>query len=111
MHHLTASTYYKLACVEYALRHPERALMLLDKAANIAEARDPGEFTGGKARIQWKRGEILSEDPIKGAEGQYLKSKMEEKHAEIAKQLGLHIDPEDVRTEEAFDLLVPGYFR
>ena len=111
MHHLTASTYYKLACVEYALRHPERALMLLDKATNIAEARDPGEFTGGKARIQRKKGEILSEDPIKSAEGQDLISKMEEKHAEIAKQLGLRIEPEDVLTEEAFDLLVPGYFR
>jgi tetratricopeptide (TPR) repeat protein len=111
LHHLTASTYYKLACVEFALRHPERSLMLLDKANNIAEAREPGEFNGGKARILRKKGEILSEDPIKGAEGLDLMSKMEEKHAGIAEQLGLRIDPEDVRTEEAFDLLVPGYFR
>jgi tetratricopeptide (TPR) repeat protein len=111
LHHLTASTYYKLACVEYALRHPERALMLLDKATNIAEARDPGVFTGGKARILRKKGEILSEDPIKRSEGLALMNKMEEKHSGIAEQLGLRIEPEDVRTEEAFDLLIPGYFR
>lgn len=111
LYHLTASTYYKLSCVEFALRHPERALMLLDKATNIAEAREPGEFNGGKARILRKKGEILSEDPIKRAEGLDLMNKMEEQYAGIAEQLGLRVEPEDVHTEEAFDLLVPGYFR
>lgn len=111
LHHLTVSTYYKLGCVEYALRHPEKALMWLDKATNVAEARDPVVFTGGKARIFRKKGEILSEDPIKRSEGLDLMSKMEERHVEIAEQLGLRIDPEEIRTEEAFDLLVPGYFR
>lgn len=113
LHHLTASTYYKLACVEFASRHPERALMLLDKSYNIAEARDPMELTGGKARILWKKGEILSEDPIRRSDGLELMQKMEDEHPKIAERQGLRIDPEDVRTasEEAFDLLVPGYFR
>jgi len=113
LHYLTASTYYKLACVEFASRHPERALMLLEKSYNIAEARDPVELTGGKARILRKKGEILSEDPIRRSDGLELMQKMEDEHPKIAERQGLRIDPEDVRTasEEAFNLLVPGYFR
>jgi tetratricopeptide (TPR) repeat protein len=113
LHHLTASTYYKLACVELASRRPERALMLLEKSYNIAEARDPVELTGGKARILRKKGEILSGDPIKRPDGLELMQKMEDEYPKIAEPLGLRIDLEDVRTasEEAFDLLVPGYFR
>lgn len=112
LHPLTASTYYKLACVEFALHHPERALLLLDKASNIAEARDPRDL-GGTARILRKKAEILSEDPVKRSEGLELMQKMEYEYPKIVEQLGLRIDSEDVRTanEEAFDLLVPGYFR
>jgi tetratricopeptide (TPR) repeat protein len=113
LHPLTASTYYKLACVEFALHHPERALSLLDEANNIAEARDPRDLVGGTARILRKKAGILSEDPIRRSEGLELMQKMEHEYPKIAEQLGLRIDLEDVRTssEEAFDLLVPGYFR
>jgi tetratricopeptide (TPR) repeat protein len=113
LHPLTVSTYYKLACVEFALHHPEKALLLLDKSSNIAEARNPRDLIGGTARILRKKAEILSENPIRRSEGLELMQKMEYEYPKIAKQLGLRIDSKDVHTasEEAFDLLVPGYFR
>jgi tetratricopeptide (TPR) repeat protein len=111
LHPQTASAYYKLGCVEHVRRNGERALMFLDKAYNITDLRSPGQLDGTKARILRKRGEVLLDDVIRQKEGLNLKTKMEDDYRTLADKIGLHVDPEDVGTDEAFDLLVPGYFR
>jgi len=111
LHPLAASAWYKMGCTELENRHAEKALEYLDKALNIAEIRNPGKLDGGKARVMWKKGEVLSDDTFRRKEGLELKNKVENEYATLAEKAGLRIDPEHQNTDEAFDLLVPGYFR
>lgn len=110
-HQLAAANFYKLACTEFALKHPGRALDYLEKAYNIAEIRSSGELDGAIARIWFKKSEILIEDDIRREEGIKLRKEVTAQHETIVDDLGLTFDADEMITDKAFDILVPGYFR
>jgi tetratricopeptide (TPR) repeat protein len=110
-HPLAAANLYKLACTEWGLGHTRKALLYLEKANNLAEIRSPAEVDGTIARIWWKKAEILIEDPIRREEGVKLKELVQDHHGNIVDTLGLDYDADELFTDKAFDMLVPGYFR
>ncbi len=118
LHPLTSAACYKLACTEFKQEHHKKALNLLDKALNIAYIRSNGTMDGTCARIQWKRAEIILEDPFGGEqrreEAKKLKADVELAQTAIAEAMGVNLmleDFEDEDREKSFDLLLPGYFR
>jgi tetratricopeptide (TPR) repeat protein len=110
-HPLAAANFYKLACTEFAMGHPPRALSYLEKAFNVADIRSAGEIDGTIARILWKKAEILIEDDIRKEEGVRLRKEVTAAHENIVDALGLTFDADELYTDKAFDMLVPGYFR
>ena len=110
-HPLTAANLYKMACTEWALEHSSRALLYLEKAYNIALIRSPVEIDGTIARIWWKKAEILIDDPIRRDEGVKLKELVQDQHGNIVDALQLVFEADELFTDKAFDMLVPGYFR
>jgi tetratricopeptide (TPR) repeat protein len=108
---LASANYYKLACTEFEMGHAKKALAYLEKAYNVAEIRAVGEIDGTIARIWWKKAEILIEDGIRREEGVKLKKEVTAAHENIVDQLGLTFDADELYTDKAFDMLVPGYFR
>lgn len=110
-HQLASANFYKLACTEFAMEHPKKALAYLEKAFNIAEIRSGGEVDGTVARIWWKKSEILIEDDIRRDEGVKLRKEVTAAHENIVDALGLTFDADELYTDKAFDMLVPGYFR
>lgn len=112
VHPLAAAAFYKLAICEMARgrRYHGKALLNLEKAYNIASIRSYGEVDGTVARIQWKRAEIMIDDPVQRAEGLKGRDGLKLDQLDIALELGVQIRPE-WSDEETFDMLVPGYFR
>ena len=110
-HPLAAANFYKLACTEFAMEHPKKALSYLEKAFNVAEIRSAGEIDGTVARILWKKSEILTEDDIRREEGVKLRKEVTAAHENIVDALCLTFDADELYTDKAFDMLVPGYFR
>lgn len=112
VHPLAAAAFYKLALCEMARgrRYYNKAISNLEKAHNIATVRTGGETDGTVARIQWKRAEIMIDDPIQRAEGLRIRDSLKLDLQEIALELDLQLQPE-WSDDEVFDMLVPGYFR
>jgi len=114
MHPLMAAAFYKLACCEFEQDNHKKALGYLAKAQDIAEIRSGFMIDGTVARIMWKRGEVMSDDPLESQkEAAQFMENMEFKQREIAEQLGIDLQGLDqlADKEKSFDLLVPGYFR
>jgi tetratricopeptide (TPR) repeat protein len=110
-HQLAAANFYKMACTEFSLNHPGKALAYLEKAFNVAEIRSSGEVDGTIARIWFKKSEILIDDDIRREEGIQLRKEVTAHHENIVDALGLTFDADELFTDKAFDILVPGYFR
>lgn len=112
VHPLTCAVYYKIGCVYIARgrKFHENALLNLEKAFNIAMIRSSNEVDGTTARIQWKQAEVMIDDPIRRPDGLKLREGMKTVLPDIAAELELAVDPE-WEDDEAFDQLVPGFFR
>lgn len=110
-HQLASANMYKLACTEFAMGHPSKALAYLEKAFNVAEIRSGGEIDGTVARIWWKKSEVLIDDDIRREEGLKLRKDVTAAHENIIDALGLIFDADELFTDKAFDLLVPGFYR
>jgi tetratricopeptide (TPR) repeat protein len=108
---LVVATNYKLACVEHAMGHADKALYWLDKAYDVADIRSAGEIDGLTARTLWKKAEILQDNPLRREEGLELERQMIRERSLIAAKLQLHIEYDNPSGDSAFDILVPGYFR
>ncbi|KAH7416708.1 P-loop containing nucleoside triphosphate hydrolase protein [Cadophora sp. MPI-SDFR-AT-0126] len=121
IHPITAAAYYSLGCVENELDHRDNAKAYLDKALAIAQLRSPSRDDGTMARIMWKKSVVLENDTF----GQYID---EAKELRLRAELALRklsdngegfavitLDDEgnedQLDTEDAYDALVPGYFR
>jgi len=121
IHPITAAAYYSLGCVEFEQNHLEKARGFLDKALAIAQLRSPSRDDGTMARIMWKKSVVLGDDVT----GTYQKEADELRiRADLAlrklSQNGegssvVTIDDEgnadQVETEDAYDALVPVFFR
>lgn len=112
VHPLAASTFYKLALCDMARgrRYYDKALLNLEKAYNIATVRSGGSIDGAVARIQWKRAEIMIDNPIQRQDGLALRDSLKLDLKQIATDLDLVLNP-DWTEDEMFDRLVPGFFR
>jgi len=121
IHPITAAAYYSLGCVEYELGHLENAKAYLDKAMAIAELRSPDRDDGTMARIMWKKSMALESDAYGTFQDEATELRI---RADLALRklttngeggIVLSLDDEgnadQAEVEDAYDSLVPGYFR
>ncbi|KAN0114720.1 hypothetical protein V8E51_004264 [Hyaloscypha variabilis] len=121
IHPITAAAYYSLGCVEQERRNIDHAKAYLDKAMAIAQLRSPDRDDGTMARIMWKMSQVLESDPF----GTFLGYATELRiRAELALKtltangeggILFSLDEEGNadhdEMKDAYDSLVPGYFR
>lgn len=112
VHPLAAAAFYKLALCDIGRgeRFYKKAFANLEKAYNIATVRSGGETDGVVARIQWKKAELMIDDPNQRSEGLKIRDSLKLDIQEIATELDLMIQPQ-WSDEETIEMLITGYFR
>ncbi|KAK0118550.1 hypothetical protein ONS95_007438 [Cadophora gregata] len=122
VHPITAAGYYRLGCVEFKLgrKHETLSLEFLRKALSIARLRSPGRDDGTVARILWKTANVLKgTQSASESEINYMRKAAEaalqdpKNHGEGMLILTLDEKGEvnEQELEEAYDKLVPEFFR
>jgi tetratricopeptide (TPR) repeat protein len=117
LHPLTAAVYYKMGCTDAKMNRWLKALGNLERALNIAELRSPNVIDGTIARIQWKRAEVVVDNPTEGPERRKefrgVMDDMNQMQTVIAEVLDFEFlltDQVEDR-EMMFDQLIAGFYR
>jgi tetratricopeptide (TPR) repeat protein len=121
IHPITAAAYYSLGCVEHERHNVDNAKAYLDKAMAIAQLRSPDRDDGTMARIMWKTSQVL-ENEMFGASQEdatelriraelALKTLTAKGEGGIVFSADEEGNPDRDEMEDAYDSLVPGYFR
>ena len=121
IHPITAAAYYSLGCVEHERRNIENARAYLDKAMAIAQLRSPDRDDGTMARIMWKTSQVLESETFGTFQDDATELRI---RAELALKtltakgeggIVFSVDEEGNadrdEIEDAYDSLVPEYFR
>jgi tetratricopeptide (TPR) repeat protein len=117
LHPLTAAVYYKMGCTDAKMNRWLKALGNLERALNIAELRSPNVIDGTIARIQWKRAEVVLDNPTEGPERRKefrgVMDDMNLRQTSIAETMDIELlGTDQVEDRESmFDQLVAGYYR
>ena len=121
IHPITAAAYYSLGCVEHERHNIDNARAYLDKAMAIAQLRSPDHDDGTMARIMWKMSQVLESDTFgtfqTEAEDLRIRAELALKTLTAKGEGGIVFsvdedgDADRDEMEDAYDSLVPGYFR